>query len=68
MHVWNAVELSSLRIWAWRIRPQLHGGAELGIAEATIMMETIAESGAGIAGSQTIHAKWDDSEFTVRMI
>ncbi|KAJ6545825.1 acyl-CoA dehydrogenase/oxidase [Mycena vulgaris] len=32
------------------------GGAGLGISEATIMMQTIAESGAGMAGAQSIHA------------
>ncbi|EJD08374.1 acyl-CoA dehydrogenase NM domain-like protein [Fomitiporia mediterranea MF3/22] len=36
--------------------PTEHGGTELGISEATIMMETISESGAGVAGCQTIHA------------
>ncbi|KAI5477482.1 acyl-CoA dehydrogenase NM domain-like protein [Pseudohyphozyma bogoriensis] len=32
------------------------GGVGLGISEATVMLQTIAESGAGIAGAQTIHA------------
>ncbi|KAH8110402.1 acyl-CoA dehydrogenase NM domain-like protein [Phellopilus nigrolimitatus] len=36
--------------------PQELGGSELGVSEATVMLETISESGAGIAGSQTIHA------------
>ncbi|TDL15477.1 acyl-CoA dehydrogenase NM domain-like protein [Rickenella mellea] len=36
--------------------PQEYGGADLGISEAAIMMATIAESGAGIAGCQTVHA------------
>jgi acyl-CoA dehydrogenase len=32
--------------------PAQHGGAGLGIGEAMIMLETIAESGAGFAGAQ----------------
>ncbi|THG99720.1 hypothetical protein EW145_g7213 [Phellinidium pouzarii] len=36
--------------------PQELGGTELGVADATVMVETISESGAGIAGSQTVHA------------
>ncbi|KAI5118409.1 hypothetical protein M0805_002861 [Coniferiporia weirii] len=36
--------------------PQELGGSELGISDATIMVETISESGAGIAGAQTVHA------------
>ncbi|KAH7334192.1 acyl-CoA dehydrogenase/oxidase [Pyrenochaeta sp. MPI-SDFR-AT-0127] len=32
------------------------GGSGLGISEATMMMQTIAESGAGMAGAQAIHA------------
>ena len=32
------------------------GGSGLGIAEATMMLQTISQSGAGIAGAQTIHA------------
>lgn len=39
-------------------RPQHLGGSNLGISEATVMLETISESGAGVAGAQTIHAKW----------
>lgn len=38
-------------------RPQELGGSGLGISEAMVMVATIAESGAGIAGAQTIHAK-----------
>lgn len=36
--------------------PQSLGGSGLGISEATVMMQTIAESGAGMAGAQSIHA------------
>ncbi|KAL8747691.1 MAG: hypothetical protein Q9190_000487, partial [Brigantiaea leucoxantha] len=36
--------------------PEELGGAGLGISEATVMMQTIAQSGAGIAGAQTVHA------------
>ena len=36
--------------------PEEYGGSGLGIAEATVMLQTIAESGAGIAGAQSIHA------------
>lgn len=36
--------------------PEHLGGAGLGISEATMMMQTIAQSGAGIAGAQTVHA------------
>lgn len=32
------------------------GGAGLGISEATIMLQTISQSGGGIAGAQSIHA------------
>lgn len=32
------------------------GGGGLGITEATLMLQTIAESGAGLAGAQSIHA------------
>lgn len=36
--------------------PESYGGAGLGISEATMMMQSIAESGAGMAGAQAIHA------------
>ncbi|KAK3210047.1 hypothetical protein GRF29_44g1423195 [Pseudopithomyces chartarum] len=42
--------------WLGIALPEELGGAGLGISEATIMLHTIAESGAGIAGAQTIHA------------
>lgn len=42
--------------WLGIALPEDLGGAGLGISEATMMLHTIAESGAGIAGAQTIHA------------
>jgi acyl-CoA dehydrogenase len=42
--------------WLGIALPEAQGGSGLGISEATMMMQTIAESGAGIAGAQAIHA------------
>ncbi|KAL1977313.1 hypothetical protein VTN31DRAFT_172 [Thermomyces dupontii] len=42
--------------WIGIALPEELGGAGLGISEATIMMQTIAQSGAGMAGAQSIHA------------
>ncbi|ORY03834.1 acyl-CoA dehydrogenase/oxidase [Clohesyomyces aquaticus] len=42
--------------WIGISLPEDLGGAGLGISEATMMLHTIAESGAGIAGAQSIHA------------
>ncbi|GKU23015.1 unnamed protein product [Fusarium langsethiae] len=42
--------------WLGVALPESLGGSGLGISEATIMMQTIAESGAGMAGAQSIHA------------
>ncbi|KAM7195942.1 acyl-CoA dehydrogenase fadE12 [Naviculisporaceae sp. PSN 640] len=42
--------------WLGIALPESLGGAGLGISEATIMMQTITESGAGMAGAQSIHA------------
>ncbi|KAH7383247.1 acyl-CoA dehydrogenase/oxidase [Pyrenochaeta sp. MPI-SDFR-AT-0127] len=42
--------------WIGIALPEDLGGAGLGISEATMMLHTIAESGAGIAGAQSIHA------------
>ncbi|CAK7215791.1 hypothetical protein SCUCBS95973_002597 [Sporothrix curviconia] len=36
--------------------PEDRGGAGLGLSEAVTMLQTIAESGAGFAGAQSIHA------------
>ena len=35
--------------------PQEYGGAGLGISEAALMMQTIAESGAGFSGASALH-------------
>ncbi|KAF2233099.1 acyl-CoA dehydrogenase NM domain-like protein [Viridothelium virens] len=42
--------------WIGIALPTELGGGGLGISEATMMLHTIAESGAGIAGAQSIHA------------
>ena len=42
--------------WLGIALPEDLGGSGLGIAEATMMMQSIAESGAGLAGAQSIHA------------
>jgi acyl-CoA dehydrogenase len=35
--------------------PQQYGGAGLGVTEAALMMQTIAESGAGLSGASALH-------------
>ncbi|KZZ95218.1 acyl-CoA dehydrogenase [Ascosphaera apis ARSEF 7405] len=42
--------------WIGIALPEEQGGAGLGISEATMMLQTIAQSGAGLAGAQSIHA------------
>lgn len=42
--------------WLGIALPEELGGSGLGISEATMMMQTITESGAGMAGAQAIHA------------
>ena len=42
--------------WIGIALPENLGGGGLGIAEATMMLQTISQSGAGIAGAQTVHA------------
>lgn len=42
--------------WIGIALPEELGGGGLGISEATMMLQTIAESGAGLAGAQSIHA------------
>ncbi|KAG9997610.1 acyl-CoA dehydrogenase NM domain-like protein, partial [Aureobasidium melanogenum] len=42
--------------WIGIALPESLGGAGLGISEATMMLQTISESGAGMAGAQSIHA------------
>jgi acyl-CoA dehydrogenase len=42
--------------WIGICMPPEYGGAGLGISEATVMLQTIAESGGSVAGAQSIHA------------
>ena len=35
--------------------PEDYGGAGLGITEAAVMMQAIAESGAGFSGASAVH-------------
>src|SRR6201999_2994187 len=41
--------------WLGICVPEAYGGSGLGITEATIMMRTIAESGAGMSGASAVH-------------
>ena len=41
--------------WLGICMPSEYGGSDLGIAEASIMMQTISESGAGYAGASAVH-------------
>jgi acyl-CoA dehydrogenase len=41
--------------WLGIAMPEAYGGSGLGIAEAALMMQTIAESGAGMAGASAVH-------------
>jgi acyl-CoA dehydrogenase len=41
--------------WLGICMPADYGGAGLGVAEAAIMMQAVAESGAGISGASSIH-------------
>jgi acyl-CoA dehydrogenase len=41
--------------WLGVCIPQEYGGAGLGVTEAALMMQTIAESGAGMSGSSALH-------------
>ena len=41
--------------WLGIAMPEAYGGAGLGISEAVIMMQAIAESGAGFSGASAIH-------------
>ncbi|KIW66283.1 hypothetical protein PV04_08480 [Phialophora macrospora] len=42
--------------WLGIALPEEFGGSGLGISEATMMLQTISQSGAGMAGAQSIHA------------
>jgi len=41
--------------WLGIAMPEAYGGGGLGITEAAIMMQAIAESGAGMAGASAVH-------------
>ncbi|GAC1617850.1 MAG: acyl-CoA dehydrogenase family protein [Candidatus Elarobacter sp.] len=41
--------------WLGIAMPEAYGGAGLGITEAAIMLEAVAESGAGMSGASAIH-------------
>jgi len=41
--------------WLGICIPQAYGGSGLGIAEAAVMMQAIAESGAGMSGASAVH-------------
>lgn len=41
--------------WLGIAMPEAHGGAGLGIAEAAVMMQAVAESGAAMSGASAIH-------------
>ena len=41
--------------WLGIMMPSEYGGSELGLAEATVMMQTISESGAGMSGASSVH-------------
>ena len=41
--------------WLGIAMPEQYGGAGLGITEAALMMQTIAESGAGMSGASALH-------------
>jgi acyl-CoA dehydrogenase len=41
--------------WLGIAMPEAYGGAGLGIVEASLMMRTVAESGAGFSGASAIH-------------
>ena len=41
--------------WLGVCIPQQYGGSGLGVTEAALMMQTIAESGAGLSGASALH-------------
>ena len=41
--------------WLGICMPTQYGGSDLGLQEAVVMMQTIAESGAGYAGTSSVH-------------
>jgi len=41
--------------WLGIAIPQTYGGSGLGVTEAAVMMQTVAESGAGLSGASALH-------------
>jgi acyl-CoA dehydrogenase len=41
--------------WLGIAMPRVHGGSDLGITEAAVMMQAVSESGAGFSGASAIH-------------
>jgi acyl-CoA dehydrogenase len=41
--------------WLGIAIPEAHGGSGLGVTEAAVMMQTIAQSGAGFSGASAVH-------------
>jgi len=41
--------------WLGIAIPQVYGGSGLGVTEAALMMQTVAESGAGLSGASALH-------------
>jgi acyl-CoA dehydrogenase len=41
--------------WLGIAIPQAYGGAGLGVTEAAVMMQTVAQSGAGLSGASALH-------------
>ncbi|MGB9298312.1 MAG: acyl-CoA dehydrogenase family protein, partial [Pseudolabrys sp.] len=41
--------------WLGIAIPQVYGGSGLGVTEAAVMMQTVAESGAGLSGASALH-------------
>ena len=41
--------------WLGIAMPEAYGGSGLGITEAAVMMQAIAESGAGFSGASAVH-------------
>jgi alkylation response protein AidB-like acyl-CoA dehydrogenase len=52
---WDFVHAFAERGWLGLIVPEEYGGAGLGIVEAAILLEAVAESGAGLSGASAIH-------------
>src|SRR5690242_14098856 len=41
--------------WLGIAMPEVYGGAGLGVAEAAVMMQAVAQSGAGFSGASSLH-------------